>query len=1162
MQDRQIPSTPPANLGTIAVAFGYERTLDAPGGSARADDPTSVPATRAVALPYVDRDAYTMGQPVGQGGTGRVLQARDQRLDRPVAIKELLARTEQQEQRFVREALLTARLQHPAIVPVYEAGRWPDGEPFYAMKLVSGRSLADASAECTTFAERLSLLPHVLTAAHAIAYAHSKHIIHRDLKPANVLVGEFGETVVIDWGLAKDLTEDEPAVDHNANANANANASEEGLTIQGVIMGTPWYMPPEQAAGEAVDERADVYALGAMLYHVLAAIPPHHETPWERLLPTIAAKAPRPIERLVPQLSDELAAIVNKAMARDPEARYRTAEALADDLERFAAGQLVAAHTYSLRQLLRRYWRRNRSSISIAAAAMVLVVIVVLTAFVNTDRARRFAEEKEGEAIAASHAAQAERQAAEEARTQATARADGMTLLQAQQALEHDPNQALVWLASLSPEFTDAPKVRRIAADAQTRGISRAFRGHAAYVNRFDVSVDHARFVTASDDKTVRVWDVVTGTSLVLTGNADEVWNARFSAGGAEIATLAKDGTLRLWDAATGVERATIELPAPTRQLVVRTDGTLVGGVVDGGAAWILRPDAPTVERLVAPDERPRWAYVSPDGRRLIVQLENGEAYIRDIDGEARRRLPGTHDPPGRWILDPHGDVALHLTSDSSAIWDLTTMTRRGLDIASHSRRPAFSSQGDRLAVAVGADVHVYDTHTAALVRQLVGHEGPVETIHFADDDRTLVSGGVDRTVRSWSLDTGRSEVYAGFEGIVTEARLLGDGRSILAVSSAGEVRSFEPRRAGRIVTDHGGPTTGLALSADGRVASIDARGRLRIHDLEGRTLAEHTMPPAPSHHLVASPDGRSFAGISRAWVVTADGRYPDPAAGNGVLLLGTFDAAPPSQRELPAPALDLAWVPDSSAVVVGLADGGVLVLGRTGEAVELDRFSAPATSIAISSDGAWVAAGSEDGSVRLTERASSRHRELAPHAKCVTVFAFAIGDVWLASGCADHTARLWRRADGTFRSFDEGGHGVEQVAFSADGRTLILLSGGDTGLRRRDVETGEPLVPLAGHQGKLVGFSMGSHGRRLLTFGEDGAVRVIDMVDGEGRTLAGHTQPITGAGFAAGGRVIVTLGYEGTVRVWPDDLPESMPALREWIDAALRGSEPQPSDG
>ncbi len=1113
--------------------LGHDRTLEAAAPPRSTPSPARL-ATLTAGLPRVGRAAYTVGQEVAQGGIGRVLRAHDERLDRPVAIKELLLWNERQEQRFVREALLTARLQHPAIVPIYEAGRWPDGEPFYAMKLVSGRSLADLIGERKDFALRLSLLPHVLAVAQAIAYAHSQRIIHRDLKPANVLVGEFGETIVIDWGLAKDLADDESV------AEAPAARVGEGLTIQGAIVGTPAYMPPEQAAGAAVDERADVYALGAMLYHVLAAVSPYDETTWERLLPAIAAGPPRPLEALAPELSDDLAAIIRKAMARDPADRYPSARELADDLERFQNGRIVAAHTYSAGQLLRRYWLRHRAALSVAVAALALVTVVVVAAFIDTNRERSYAQVKEREAIDA-------RRLAEQSSAEATARADGITLLQAQDALDRDPNRALAWLKTLSPGFDDATTVRRIAADAHARGISRAFHGHTEYVNRIGLSADGQRFVTSCDDKTARVWDLATGASLLLAGHSDEIWHARFASAD-EVATVSKDGTLRIWDAHTGAQRAMIPTPAPTRQLVARPDGALLGGITTG-AAWLRRPGATSVERLSA--DRPRWVFVAADGQHVIVQPERGDTYVHSLADASERPLPGTAEVSGRWFLDTHATVALHLSEGTSALWDLTTMTRRELAVVSPTRRPAFSSRGDMVAFAVGADIHVYDAHSGVLVRKLVGHEGPVQAIMFADDDRRLISGGVDRTVRRWDLGSGQTEVHAGFEGLVTEVEVLADGRSIVAVSSAGEVRLFEPRRAGQVLSDHAAPTTGLALAADGRIASIDDQGRLRIVDLAGAGIAEHPVPRGADYHLVAAPDGRSFAGAPRAWIVAADGRTPETKAPPGALLFADFDAATPRAIELAAALLDLVWLADGSAVVVALVDGTVRRIDRAGETTTLAGFAAPATSVAVSPDGAWIAAGSEDGSVRLTELATGRHRELQPHKERVTALAFASGGAWLASGCADHTIRLWRLADGSFRSFDEGGHGVEQAEFSADGETLILLSGGETQLRRLSVATGEHLSPLASHLGKLHAFTIAADGRRLLALGEDGAARVIDMADGEGRTLAGHSQAVMGAGFAAGGSVLVTLGREGTVRAWPDDLPETMPELRAWIDAA-----------
>ena len=139
---------------------------------------------------------------------GRILAARDLRVGRPVAVKELLGRSPQLAARFEREARVTARLQHPGIVPIYEIGQWPDGTPFYSMRMVEGRTLREAIEAAPTLAARLALLPAVIAATEAVAFAHAQRVIHRDLTPSNVLVGAYGETVVIDWGLAKDLGDD------------------------------------------------------------------------------------------------------------------------------------------------------------------------------------------------------------------------------------------------------------------------------------------------------------------------------------------------------------------------------------------------------------------------------------------------------------------------------------------------------------------------------------------------------------------------------------------------------------------------------------------------------------------------------------------------------------------------------------------------------------------------------------------------------------------------------------------------------------------------------------------------------------------------------------------------------------------------------------------
>ena len=343
-----------------------------------------------------DPQRYVVGREIARGGMGRILAARDRRLGRPVAIKELLIGSNELRARFEREARITATLQHPAIVSLLEAGAWPGGEPFYVMKLVTGESLDKVIARCPTLDARLALLPNVIAAVDALAYAHSKRVIHRDLKPGNVLVGEFGETVVIDWGLAKDLaaTSGEPDV------SVGPYRAAPGQTLAGSVMGTPAYMPVEQAQGEAVDERADVYALGAMLYHVLAGVPPYTGKTSDAILDAVVAGPPPPIDARTAGVPPDLVTIVTKAMALAAADRYPTAKQLADDLKKFQTGQLVGAHRYSTWQLLRRWGRRHRTPLAVAAVASVLlgtlgVVSVrrIVREQARTEQSRRDAEE-------------------------------------------------------------------------------------------------------------------------------------------------------------------------------------------------------------------------------------------------------------------------------------------------------------------------------------------------------------------------------------------------------------------------------------------------------------------------------------------------------------------------------------------------------------------------------------------------------------------------------------------------------------------------------------------------------------------------------------------------------------------------------------------------
>ncbi len=403
---------------TVAAPLTAQRTGEKKSALDSGNDPTvAAPITGDLPpLPEVAASLYQIDKEIARGGMGKIVAAEDRRLGRPVALKSLLDPESDQVTRFQREALITARLQHPGIVPVYEAGRWPTGEPFFAMKLVSGRPLDRVIAEASQLEERLAIIPRLAAACDAIAYAHSQRIIHRDLKPGNVLLGDFGETVVIDWGLAKDLDSDHetvertlqvrhsrPAIDKKRSSQPPGSST---LTVAGAVMGTPAYMAPEQARGEPVDQRADVFSLGAMLYHTLAGVPPYNARTATDVIAAAALGKIVPLRERERRAPAELVAIVERAMAPSPFDRYPHAGVLAEDLRRFLTGQLVDAHRYTAAQRVLRFVKKHRAAVTIAAIALTTIAVGGTIAVRNIVAARDQAERERSIAITRKQAAE------------------------------------------------------------------------------------------------------------------------------------------------------------------------------------------------------------------------------------------------------------------------------------------------------------------------------------------------------------------------------------------------------------------------------------------------------------------------------------------------------------------------------------------------------------------------------------------------------------------------------------------------------------------------------------------------------------------------------------------------------------------------------------
>ena len=323
-------------------------------------------------LPDLAGTRYRLLGQIARGGMGVVYAAEDETLERRVALKVLEVPGSESElaNRLLREARVLALLEHPGIVPVHDVGTLADGRVFYTMKFVEGQRLDQYIASVSSVPDRLRLF---LRICEAVAFAHARGVLHRDIKPANVMVGPFGEVLVMDWGLAKILaaakspgpTSDADLTIFQPNAkpvSADNSTEVTKVTGHGTVMGTPGYMSPEQARGDvdSLDARSDIFSLGALLSFLLTSKP--------------ADGSPAP----APRLDRPLAAICAKATASSPAGRYDSVSDLALDVSRYLDGLAVAAHRESLFEKSFRFYRRYRFFILLILAYLVMRMFLLI----------------------------------------------------------------------------------------------------------------------------------------------------------------------------------------------------------------------------------------------------------------------------------------------------------------------------------------------------------------------------------------------------------------------------------------------------------------------------------------------------------------------------------------------------------------------------------------------------------------------------------------------------------------------------------------------------------------------------------------------------------------------------------------------------------------
>jgi WD40 repeat protein/serine/threonine protein kinase len=992
---------------------------------------------------------YEIIQSLGHGAMGEVFKARHVRLNRWVALKVIREghySSGDNRHRFLREAAAVARLHHPHIVVLYEAGE-VDRQPFLAMEYVPGRTLAEAFAENTLPPRQAAEC--LKKVAEAIHYAHEQGVLHRDLKPGNIAFDPNFEPRVMDFGLARLMEEDSQ------------------VTMSGIAFGTPSYMPPEQAAGRVrdVNPASDVYALGAILYHALTGRPPFRaDSPVETMRQVVENEpvAPRILNGAVPR---DLETICLKCLEKETHRRYATAEQLAEELGRFLQDEPIRARPASQLEKSWRWCRRNRALASAIGVLSLLAAIVAIGSPFALYRINRERQRAENNAVLEIK----ERQRAESVTRLSRRRLYAARINLAQQIFEEgDVARVEELLNGLQPQPGEEDLRGFEWRYLQQLAHSELFclTGHLGYVRSVAYSPDEQTLASAGDDGVIRLWDSISGVERAqLKGHTNIVSAIAFAPDGKTLASVGEDGTARLWDAATGQALGVLWRETNSLSTVAFSpDGK---NIAAGTAKLPTGKRFPSTRYAPPADGMASHITVLDLKKRQIVQTFNAHA-----DGVYSLQFS----PDGTTLVSGGRDGCV-------SFW--YAATGELLNIVSNSIGPVygleFSPKDHGLATtgwhptSANADVQILNSKTARTLRRFE-EPGQVVCLAYSPDGTTLATAGTDQLISLWDVASGRLRAkFTGHTGVVWSLAWSPDGQRLATAGWDGSVRVWDVTRR---QDAEGIPTAAnfsVAFSPDGQVLAGGGTG-VHLWDAEcGELFKRLPEMDMQDVRIAFSPNGKFLAAFGDDNVIhlyaTKDwihlGTIPAPTHPITAMVFS------PDSKSLAVPVLDktvrlydtstrterlrLEGNKEHIVTVAFTPDGKMLITGGkpikfwnpvTGKEqptrIESLTDSDSAVRLAISPDGKKLAAALANYSVVLFNlNTMTEEFRLKGHKDEIFGMTFSPDGKTLATASWDSTMKLWHVASGepllTFKSK----FGVSwSVAFSPDNSMLAFGSG------------------------------------------------------------------------------------------------------------------------